>query len=891
MGATQPLKGGSNKYYELMTVFNRGIDKKTADDLASDSSFRNLKNFYNESEGVLSKRPGAYNSNFVEFIKSLIDESYSDKFVIETNRFGINKSFNIEELRRFYNAILCGEKKVITHATSHKVTFEFDKIIGFQIIKNTKFLEALQDYRTILNGEYSSVVDSTHISFVCLIVAGGFSTIMDEDGTNERDKYTALYITRLGIDMTYNTDSGYKVTLEVNSADPTMYSGLPRKWLYIPENYASVLKNAGAIDKDDTYKPLGPIDIANYNGMSYIPTGKDYIIQIDQMPDSTTIDPYAIAPFFKIIGGHQQENLYKPTPIETTQIGFNILANSPLDYISKTGAIAKVKGVFYSVNITNNGETFKQPVTKVPFNGEFNVHILYTGTTKPSAPQYRPDTGETDTEKNPYKDLPGSFKTGDNSLYVCTGIDSDQRFELKVTLGSDTFITYIDTSSSSIDETGYINVINDLVFSSQRAKVINNQLVLYGGHGYLFFSEYDMFNYFPNYNYIYIATEAGEETVTSINYFRQFHTVFTNKRIKKMTGTFGTDDFGIYPLNDFIGCANGNTVKAVGNNLIFLGNDGVYKLKQGYLGEGTENVEKLDLAIEGELNASNVIQALTLNNNYVVVKNDGYSWFIYNTETESFYEYNLESLDGQVYEGDELNDYFKRNTMPFYSIFESSLYDSNGNFFIIPMYRYEYSKDYKTFTKKGVDFRLFRFSDLDFISIENRHKDGYGYISTLETHALSMGYPTHTKKFKDVYIKMKNESGRAIPLYVTIYVDDKIIINPDDYVVVYNEITNTYYYIRKVESNKTLDISRALGEFTLGVDPLGSKTIQQIKLRVGTSGRSIRIKLSDGYNDTTELSTGSIVHVGKPIRNRNDYDFTILAMGIVYKLKKVKEDR
>ena len=47
MGATQPLKGGSNKYYELMTVFNRGIDKKTADDLASDSSFRNLKNFYN----------------------------------------------------------------------------------------------------------------------------------------------------------------------------------------------------------------------------------------------------------------------------------------------------------------------------------------------------------------------------------------------------------------------------------------------------------------------------------------------------------------------------------------------------------------------------------------------------------------------------------------------------------------------------------------------------------------------------------------------------------------------------------------------------------------------------------------------------------------------------
>ena len=82
--------------------------------------------------------------------------------------------------------------------------------------------------------------------------------------------------------------------------------------------------------------------------------------------------------------------------------------------------------------------------------------------------------------------------------------------------------------------------------------------MLYGKHGYMFFSEYSVFDYFPNYNYIYVANEAGEESVTSVNYFRQYYAIFTNKRIKKMSGTFGASDFSVSPLNDFIGCPNGN---------------------------------------------------------------------------------------------------------------------------------------------------------------------------------------------------------------------------------------------------------------------------------------------------------------------------------------------
>ena len=174
-----------------------------------------------------------------------------------------------------------------------------------------------------------------------------------------------------------------------------------------------------------------------------------------------------------------------------------------------------------------------------------------------------------------------------------------------------------------------------------------------------------MINYFPNYYYIYIASEAGEESVTSINYFRQFYAVFTNKRIKRMAGSFGADDFGIYPLNDFVGCANGNTVRAVGNNLIFLGNDGLYQLKQGYLGEGTENVEKIDLLLNNELNINNVLQAFVINGNYVLVKTNGTTWIIYNAENPSFYEYNLESFSGEVYNGDSVDKDMAKKVFPF----------------------------------------------------------------------------------------------------------------------------------------------------------------------------------------------------------------------------------
>ena len=875
MAVNQPLKGHTSKLYSVITNFDGGIDRNTADDVASDNTFKELINFTNANEGSLSKRPGVYDSYITDFIGRIVNEDYvSDDtapifFEIQQNKFGEDKDIVIPKLKDFYESVLLGRGKVVepdeeTGEGEYKAWF-FGKLLGYQVISNNNFLEVMQDYKTILDcTEKYDKKDEASISF--LMIAGGETdgTYKDKEGNTHNGSLPGLYITRISIKLRFGMVN--RCWIEVDSVDSTNEFftkadsvGEKRKWTISPELY----KN-------------GMIDVVSYNGFTYLPTGRNYIIKIDQIPESNDN-------IFEIIGGNDEENLYKPTPIEATKVGFNILANDPVNQIDlgEDNKTSKIKGVFYTIPIQIGDELFEQPIIQVPYNKEFRIHVMYTGGTAPNTDiQYRPNNGETDAEKNPYKKLPGSWaknvETG-AKFYNCTGLDKESSVEIKVTLGEDVFIGYITPGvvSSDIDNNvGFINEINDLVLSSTRMKVINNQLVLYGNHGYLFFSEFNLFNYFPNYYYVFASNEAHDEEVMSINYFRQFYAIFTDRRIKKMVGSFGASDFGIYPLNDFVGCANGFTVKAVGSNLLFLGNDGIYKLKQGYLGEGTENVEKIDLVLGNEINVGNTIQAFTIGSYYIVVKNDGKTWICYNHETNAFYEYNLESTLGEEY----FNGAPEFNILPFSNIFETSLYDNNGNFITVPMYVEDEDEEWGHQIKTKL--MTFRFADLDYVLQENKHKDGYGFISTLETHNLNMGYPTNTKKFKEIYIKMNNKSRHPIPLYATIYVDDKIVISPEHYEIKYEKETNTYYYVLVTDNNTIL------GEFTLGEDVLGVKTVQQVRFRIGESGRAIKIKLSDGVVDTTTLdSEGN----GFPERKTNLYNFEITSIGIVYKVKKVKE--
>ena len=203
MAKIQPLRGTSNKIFSISANFNQGIDKRTADDVSSDQSFFELTNFYNASEGYLSKRPGVYNSNIGEFIKKLATDDYDPtKYIIGTNKFGETPEVLKARILDIYNTVFKGIKKEGTETDGVKFTFQADKIVGFQLLKNTFFLEAMQDFETILDGDMSEEVRSRNVEFACIMIVGGFYTIVQNDV--ESNRKPGLYVCRLETRIKYN---------------------------------------------------------------------------------------------------------------------------------------------------------------------------------------------------------------------------------------------------------------------------------------------------------------------------------------------------------------------------------------------------------------------------------------------------------------------------------------------------------------------------------------------------------------------------------------------------------------------------------------------------------------------------------------------------------------
>lgn len=949
MAIKQKLKGDQNKTYDVLINFNKGIDRKSADDIANDSSFRKLTNFWNEKEGILTKRPGMYDTYFT----NIIEELSTNGTLCGTNAQFIVSLNGREKLQKFNDVVLKGNPYYYEpndHHTSYNKRLIPKNIIAMQVLKDNNFSKLLENYNPNGNNTFGTNNIPDVFEFNALFLCGCKREFLDNMGEWEStiygsDNENAIIITKLCI----KKRSSYlnpqciieQVTTATNYYTESSSSGLP-----VADNNLSYRWGFNLSIEE-------PLDLASYNGYTYIPTGANYIIRVkDEFPDNigdmnylpvpiptgyNNTEAVAESDMIVPIGGLNEETLYKPTPIEVSNIGFNILANNPLSFVETgTGTTDAVTGVFY----TYTSNSVDQPIEKIPSNSPFNIHILSKGESAINVPEYRIRNGDTDITTNPYKNLEGSFDNNNNNIFHCTGINVDGEIELKVTKGNTTFTSYVETGSEYTQETGNISDIKDLIYSSKHIKIINNQLVLYGGHRYIFFSDYDNFQYFPNYFFLYVATEAEEDEVTAIRYFRQYYAVFTNKRIKRMTGNFGSDNFGVYPLNDFVGCPNGNTIKQVNNNLLFLNIDGLYKLKQGYVGEGTENVEKIDGVLGNEVNSNNVIQSFVLNNYYIMVRRDKSSLMIYDFSKDAFFEFDLEAKQTKVrlnpdikitgykshYYFDEntercyttnypldFND-FKEEYRPFKICFQNELFDEYGSSIYIPEYEYDYSHSLSGIDIYGDKFywvhnlivsrskiylRKLRMSDLAFLEKEKRHKDAIGFISEIETPKLNMGSPTNTKKFKELYIKMTNDNLEAIPLYISIYIDDIAYITPENYYVEYDSDTNTYYYVFRDSSNSTLETGaqiieaqEVLGTLTLGEDVLGAQTIMQLKIKINKKGRSIKIILKDGFDDTSNIAVienteNTLCQLNS--RSRNSQNFSIIAMGIVYKLKKVKE--
>ena len=838
MAVKQSLRGNYEKIYEIVNSFNRGYNTSVADDILNESYFRDLNNFLPSEEGNITKRPGINKIGLYKFFEELDTnlQAHDVALVVSgsTNDTSVNDSTlrNINYLFRnlFQMSSIVGNRNEEIDDVSYNVSVNFvpEKLANFTIFDDNNILDEIPHFYNLLDND-DAYKKAVSLDFNIIFIGSYKETYTKDGEVIDLLDTRATRIIKVHIAFSYDEDSGNAITIYYEIRQPSRTNKDERL--------------AYRYEGDDI------IELAIYADKYYYMNSYDAIVKIEREIHSDTTP---IADSIEEVYA-DSSSIYKPTAIEVKNIGFNILSSKPMEFIDSQGSANSIRGIFYTYN--------DQPTQIVPYNKAFKIHILSSGTGENQVPEYRPNNGEIDEEKNPYTKLQGSYND-DKSIFTCTGLNESDSIELRITKGTgdtaDKFLAYFTMGSVVQSDIGKIEDIVKLILSSRYCKVINSQLVLFGNHGYMFFSDFDNFDYFPNYYYIYVAETENEEVV-SVNYFRQYYAIFTNKRIKRMSGAFGSDDFGVYPLNDYIGCINPRSIKQVQNYLYFLSYNGLYILKQGYVGEGTENVEQIDLPIYRSYITENMLKGITFQNYYALF-----------SEKEAIY-YN--------YTNDAYYKFKNAGILATNSLAKDTVYPTE---YTIP---FQYNK-LQSILFYGIKEKIDAITNHFDICVQNFASDeleindnGVSFVSSFETCYMSFNAPTNIKKFKEIYLKFYNKHGKFIPLYVTIKVDDKVVISPKDYVVGYDEETQTYYYNEVVGSNKELKGFRPLGTMILGEDIMGERTSMVLKMKVRAKGRAIKIIVSDGIEESNEGYTTV----------QNNYRFDLSTIGVVYKLKKVKE--
>lgn len=836
MATRQSLRGNYEKIYEIVNSFNKGYNTAVADDLLNESYFRDMNNLLPSEEGNVTKRPGINKIGLYQFFDELSTNASAHNVTLDisgsTNDDSVTEStlktpdYLLRQLFQMVPLIKTRNEDIEETSVSVRSSFTPNKLANFTILDDNDIIDDISHFYDLLDNP-EAYKKNKSLNFVVIFIGDYLETYTKDSETVTLLETAASRIIKVSIAFSAE-DGSNKITVHYEIRQPFRTKQDERL--------------AYRYNGDDI------IELAIYADNYYYMNGYDALVKISRdVNGGTSMVADSISETYA-----DASNIYKPTAIEVKNIGFNILSSNPMEFIDNQGSANSIRGVFFTYN--------NQPTQIIPYNKEFKIHVLSSGTGENQTPEYRPNNGEVDEEKNPYTKLPGSYNS-DKSIFTCTGLNESDSIEMRINKGTgdsaDKFLTYFTMGSVIQSEIGKIEDVVKLILSSRYCKVINSQLVLFGNHGYIFFSDYDNFDYFPNYYYLYVAETENEEVV-SINYFRQYYAIFTNKRLKRMAGSFGAEDFGVYPLNDYIGCINPRSIKQVQNYLFFLSYNGLYMLKQGYIGEGTENVEQIDLPIYRSYLTENMLKGCTFMNYYALFSEK--ESIYYNYTNDAYYKFKNAGVTGTTLTKDDI--YPSEYTIPFqYNKLQNMLF-----------YGIKETIDANT---KHFDICAQNFSSNDLKINDN----GVSFVSSFETCYMSFNAPTNTKKFKEIYIKLYNKYGKTIPLYVTIKVDDNVIISPDNYVVSYDESTDTYYYNEITESNKTLNGYKPLGEMKLGEDIMGERTMQILKMKVRAKGRAIKIIVSDGIEEGNDGY--NVV--------QNNYRFDLSTIGVVYKLKKVKE--
>ena len=615
---------------------------------------------------------------------------------------------------------------------------------------------------------------------------------------------------------------------------------------------------------------------------------------------------------------------YQPTPFEVKFVGFNVLANNPLTFIADQGiSIKNIEGVFltrdgnkpirfvdggrFQINVIHTGTGFSTDEVGIEFfidfqtddqqqifpilnsardvGGlfifEFNAvgltafagkevtirffeidksegsdltdNVDFSDGTPISPPVFPPqfetiikveDTSEFEINENYIISQPGVYERVrikqiiDSETLLIFGrvgntyvvSEGARLFKSKEKTTGRSFDPFLDTYPIVSGLPEIPQPIERLDIKGFKMIQINFRMVYYGRKE-IWFSDINQFGYIPNYNFLTLPLGTTDE-IQRIVFFRGSYIIFTKDEIYKLIGTFGSVDFRIESVNRFVGCIAPNTVRNVGNELFFLSRDGLYKLKSSVFQDNLENVEKIDKPIADDVQISEFVDSLLYDEQYILYYNEGEK---YDT-LRMFYDIDL---------GRARNPFVR----DIFTLKPELLVREEGKIFALNNGRwFIYGEGFTDFQPDGEE------DPTDYI-----------YTCRIETPSLALGFPTHQKKFKNIFVKALH-GDKVIPLFMTVKVDNYDVLLPSDVFAFVNEVGEVEYF-QAEDPNVILETSAFLGQMELGFTPLGELTQKVHKLSFSGKGKNIKLI----------------------IEQKTDASFGIVSIGYLYKLGKVKE--
>ena len=277
---------------------------------------------------------------------------------------------------------------------------------------------------------------------------------------------------------------------------------------------------------------------------------------------------------------------YKPNALEVRKVGFNVLCDDPLHDINYQGIVTNSIQGIYLTTMDNI------PVLKIPNDGKFRLNILHTGSNTNFDIKFTTGTNDITFTKTKNNSLSSSNVTVYDIVFETSPTGETEIKIEKVGSELEPYYDYYDIGSVDSEA----KAITKLDLGGCGITEMYNRAVYYKDDT-IWFSDINIFDYVPNYNYITLPLSSTDK-ITKIVYFKNIYVVFTEQTIYKLSGAFGDANFSVEPINLTIGCPAPQTIVHIDNELFFLSSVGLYSLVSSAYREDTENLKEIDLKIK-----------------------------------------------------------------------------------------------------------------------------------------------------------------------------------------------------------------------------------------------------------------------------------------------------